>query len=332
MDRLNKKRINLLIFLGVVFVSSFFLLPFIGARWIEFGAIMDFSEAGRQSRDHIVFWSIRLPRVLNTLIAGAALSLSGMALQALFRNPLATPFTLGISAGAGLGAVIGIKLNLDFRIMGVSSISILAFTGALLTVFLVYGLTQMRKGFSLATMLLAGVAVNFFFLALIVFVQYLADFTEAHQMIRWMMGSLETIGFRDVLGMAPLTIIGAGMIYWIHMDLNLLLSGEDIARSRGVEVNRVKLIAFLASSLMTGSVVAVCGPISFVGLIVPHILRLLIGGSHLHLTTGCILFGGVFLAFCDSFARLIISPAEIPVGIITALLGAPFFLWLLLKK
>jgi iron complex transport system permease protein len=181
-------------------------------------------------------------------------------------------------------------------------------------------------------MLLAGVAVSFFFSSLILFLQYLSDFTQSFRILRWLMGGLEILGFDTVLNLLPLVLGGSAVLTLLRRELNLLTTGEDLALSRGVDVRRVKLVLFLVTSLMVGGVVAVCGPIGFVGMMAPHICRLLVGWDHAHLFPTTLLFGGTFLTFCDTLARTLIAPAEIPVGIITALLGGPFFIWLLLSS
>jgi iron complex transport system permease protein len=255
-----------------------------------------------------------------------------MAFQAIFRNPLATPFTLGVASGASLGAAVYMRLGLAIGVFGVSGVSLFAFGGAVLSILLVYGLTRIKAGFSIGTMLLAGVALNFFFSSAILFTQYMSDFTDSTRILRWTMGGLEIMGYEAVLNMAPFVISGAAIILLLTHELNLLMTGEELAISRGANVGKIKKILFFATSLMVGGVVAMCGPIGFVGMMVPHICRLMIGADHRYLTPATILFGGAFLTLCDMLARTLIAPAEMPVGIITALLGGPFFIWLLLGR
>lgn len=212
----------------------------------------------------------------------------------------------------------------------VSGQSVSSFLGALMAISVVYGLTRARKGFSTATMLLAGVAVSFFFSSLILFIQYMSDFTHSFRIIRWLMGGLETVGYRPVITVLPFVLIGNAVIFYFTRELNLMTLGEDFAKSRGVNVGAVKKALFFATSLMIGGVVSQCGPIGFVGMMSPHICRMIIGHDHHYLTPVTFLFGGMFLILCDILSRTLIVPAEIPVGVITALLGGPFFLWLLL--
>jgi iron complex transport system permease protein len=257
-----------------------------------------------------------------------------MVFQAMFRNPLATPYTLGVSSGAALGAAIAIKCSWAFALFGLSSVSLSAFAGAVSSIALVYLLTaRSRQGSSTATMLLAGVAICFFFSSMILFLQYMSDFTRSFRMLRWTMGGLgDIVQFRDVWGVFPFVASGCLIVWYLLHELNLLATGEEFAFSRGVHVNRTKLLLFLSVSFMVGAVVAVCGPIGFVGLMAPHICRLMVGPDHRRLYPATLLFGGAFLVICDTAARTVMAPTELPVGIITALLGGPFFLWLLLAR
>lgn len=281
--------------------------------------------------DGEIFWRLRLPRVCLGFLAGGALAAGGLAYQAMFRNPLATPFTLGISSGASFGTALYIKLGLSLGWGGLPGQSLAAFLGASLTAALVYGLTRARRGFSTTVLLLAGVAVSFCLTSLILFLQYMGDLTTSFRIGRWLMGGLETVGFAPVLQVLPFAAAGIAVVLALHRELDLLALGEDIAAARGVAVSRAKKLLFLAVSLMVGGTVAACGPIGFVGLIVPQAGRLLIGPRHGPLALFSVLGGGAFLVLCDVAARTVIAPAEIPAGVVTALLGGPFFLALLLR-
>ncbi len=324
----NLQRKGILAFLilaGLVLLSA----PLVGMYTIPPAALLDF---GSGSTESTVFWTLRTPRVCLAFLAGAALAVSGMAFQGLFRNPLATPFTLGVSSGAALGVGLYVRMGLSLSLPGIPGTSLFALLGALLAILLVYGLSRARKSSSTMTLLLAGVAVSFFFASLLLFLQYLNDFTQSFRVLRWLMGGLEVVGFEPVLNLLPAVVAGTLILFWLSQDLNLLLAGEEVAMSRGVDVRRTRKILFLACSLMVGAVVAACGPIGFVGMMAPHICRLLIGANHRILLPATFLFGGSFLTLCDTLARTIIAPVEIPVGILTALLGGPFFLWLLVRK
>ncbi len=303
--------------------------PLVGSESIPLGALWGDAEPGQIK----ILWTLRMPRVAVGFLAGAGLALAGMAFQALFRNALATPFTLGVSSGASLGAAIYIHLGLAFSFLRIPGESWFAFTGALLTIAVVYGLARAAAGASNVTMLLAGVAVSFFFSSMILFLQYLSDLTRTFRMVRWVMGGLESIvGVDTILTLFPFVFAGCAVVLYFRHELNLITTGEELAVARGVEVDRVKLVVFVVASIMVGAIVSVCGPIGFVGLMAPHICRLLIGPDHRKLAPATLLFGGAFLVACDTLARTVIAPTELPVGILTALLGGPFFVWLLLTR
>lgn len=279
----------------------------------------------------MIFWSIRLPRTCLAWIAGAGLAASGMAFQALFRNALATPFTLGVSSGASLGAAVGMRFGLGATLLGVSGTTLSAMGGALLAIAIVYSLTRFKRDCSIGAMLLAGVAVNFFFSSLILLIQYTANFYDTFRILRWLMGGLQMVGFETPLRMLPFITIGIILLAALVGELNLLATGEELAASRGVAIGRTKTLLFLATSFMVGVIVSVCGPVGFVGLMCPHICRLLVGPDHRRLLPATFLFGGAFLVVCDTAARTVFAPTELPVGIFTSFLGGPFFLWLLLR-
>jgi len=315
--------------IGCIAASALILLlsaPFWGMESIPLDLNVLFNPGDIRAG---IFWKIRVPRVLTAFLAGAGLSLSGMTFQALFRNPLATPFTLGVSSGAAFGTALVIHGSLFMGYLGFAGQSAGAFLGAAAAIGIVYGLTRVRHGFSTATMLLAGVAVNFFFSSFILFIQYVSDFSNTFRILRWLMGGLEGVGYRPVWSVLPFVAIGTVVVLFNLHELNLMTAGEDIAISRGVHTDRLKTVLFFAVSLMVGGIVAVAGPIGFVGMMSPHICRLVIGYDHRLLAPASFLFGGMFLVMCDTIARTVIAPVELPVGVITSLLGGPFFLWLL---
>ncbi|MDP8224165.1 MAG: iron ABC transporter permease [Candidatus Lernaella stagnicola] len=292
--------------------------------------------------DASILWLTRVPRVLLAGLVGAALALAGATLQALLRNPLAEPFTLGVSSGGAFGAVVAIKLGLDATVLGFSPVMFAALLGSIATVGIVYALARTRGVISTNLLLLAGVTISFFFAAEILLVFYLADFTETHMMLRWMMGSLDVVFHPRSLAAswgARLSFATAGLAYAAGIiallahagALNQLSLGPEIARSRGVNVRRVQRLSYFGASLITGLVVALAGPIGFVGLIVPHAVRFLIGPDHRVLLPASLLAGAGFLILCDTAARSIVSGVEIPVGVLTATLGGPFFLGLLIR-
>jgi iron complex transport system permease protein len=303
------------------------LAPWVGSTGITWRGVI----AGT-SPDREVFMIARLPRVLFGATVGGALAVSGVLFQAILRNSLATPFTLGISSGSSLGAVAAIWLGLDFLLLGIPMISIAAFVGALLTILLVFFIARTGNALPTFTLLLAGVTLNFVFAALIVFFHYASNFEQSYTIVRWMMGSLDVVDYLIVLRTAPLVLGAVAILILLSPQLNPLAAGEEWATARGVDVRRLKTISYFLGSLLTGAVTAFSGPIGFVGLIVPHTLRLLAGPDHRILVPGSFFLGAAFLVMCDTAARTVFAPTEIPVGVITALLGGPFFILLLKTK
>lgn len=280
-----------------------------------------------------VFFRLRLPRVVMAGIVGASLALVGASLQALFRNPLAEPFTLGVSGGASLGASLAIALGLGINVVGVPIIFVAAFLGAALSVVLVYRLAHSGGGVMLpGALLLAGVVLNLCASACVLVVQYLADYNRALQILRWLIGSLDVVGFGLVWRMLIFLVPGWLILGAYARELHLLATGEESAASLGVDVQRTERIVFIASSLIVGVTVSVGGAIGFVGLIVPHAARLLFGQDVRMLLPASFLLGAAFLVLADTLARVAIAPGELPVGAITALLGGPVFLLLLRRQ
>ncbi|HIC46620.1 MAG TPA: iron ABC transporter permease [Methylophaga aminisulfidivorans] len=309
----------------ILITLSSFVVAF-AAPWIGLGDIKNVIVQQQ------ILLDIRLPRVLFAFVAGAGLSLCGMVFQAMFHNPLATPFTLGVASGASFGAACTVFLGLNVTLLGFDVITVGAFIGALVAITFVFFISQLQRGFSSETLLLTGVATSFFFSSLILFIQYLSDMTDSFMIMRWLMGGLSSASYHSLLQLIPIVTISTAIILWLSRELNLLMAGDDIALSRGVSVKQVRYLLFFSTSLCVGGIVALCGPIGFIGMMVPHICRLLIGTDHRWLTPATLMFGGGFLILCDAVARLLIAPAEIPVGVITTLLGGPFFLWLLIKR
>lgn len=283
-------------------------------------------------RETTIILQIRFPRALSAMMVGAALSLSGAVLQALLRNPLADPFVLGISSGAALGAVLAILLGLGGTLMGQYAIPGVAFLGALITIFLVYFISRIEGHVPTQTMLLSGVIVNSFFSAIIMFLLSAASHEKLPGVTFWLMGNLGLLSSQLLGPIFLYFLVGGLLLFYLAKDLNLLSLGEETAAELGVEVERLKKVSFLLTSLLTGAVVSVSGLIGFVGLIIPHLIRLLWGPDHRFLLPAAVILGGLFLVGADTLARTIIPPNEIPVGVITALSGAPFFIYLLRKK
>ncbi|MCL1857305.1 MAG: iron ABC transporter permease [Kiritimatiellaeota bacterium] len=296
--------------------------PFLGHT------VMSPLEVMGSELDADIFFQLRLPRVVTAFLVGMALALGGVAFQAVFRNALATPFTLGVSGGATLGATVA-SFFLRGLVGGAFLVQGGAFAGALVAVALVYAISRMRRGFSTSDLLLAGVAVSFLFSSLVMLFQYIGNPHDTVRMVHWMMGSVSVSGFQSVVPLLFPVLLGLLVLGLSTRELDLLLLGDDLALSRGLRIHAFRQLLFLAVSFMIAACVAVCGPIGFIGLMVPHICRRLVGARHRHLVPASALLGGLLLVACDTLARTLIFPAEMPIGIITALLGAPFFLWLL---
>lgn len=290
------------------------------------------TKAGKDSGLYNILWDLRVPRVLLGWAVGSTLAISGMIFQALFRNSLASPDMLGVSTGAACGAVLYIRMGFAFSVFNViPGLSLFAFIGALIATSAIYIAGNIRRGgMSEATLLLAGIAMSFLFASLNMIMQFGSGFVDSFRMMRWSMGGLQAVGYSDLYLMFP-ALIGIFLIAYIRApELNLFVCGEDIAASRGVSVNSLKRLLFVVVSLVVGVAVSICGPIGFVGLMVPHICRKLVGTDHRRLTIASAIFGGTFLVLCDTASRTFWAPTEVPVGVLTSCLGSIFFLLLLL--
>ncbi len=307
--------------------------PLVGSTSIDLFRVFGSSIPFEDNVDAQIFFVARLPRVVAAALVGGTLAAAGVVFQALLRNPLATPFTLGVSAGASLGAMLALTFGLPLTVPGLSNSMVASFVGALGAVAIVYGLATIRhRGFSTTVLLLAGVTLNSFFSALIMFVQYLADFSQTFRTVRWLMGDLDVGSYSSILSALPFTLGAFAIFAWLPKPLNLLALGPDGAATRGVNVLRTQRLAFFSASLATGAAVSLGGPIGFVGIIIPHLIRLIVGSDHRLILPAATLFGAAFLVVCDVLARTLLAPMELPVGIITAVLGGPFFLWLLIRR
>jgi iron complex transport system permease protein len=307
--------------------------PLVGSTPISLTRVFDRSIPFADNIDAQIFFVARMPRVLAGAIVGASLASAGVVLQALLRNPLATPFTLGVSAGAALGAVLAIAAGAAATLGPFSPVPLASLAGAFLAAAIVYALaTRPGRPISTTVLLLAGVTLNSFFSALILFVQYMADFAETYRTVRWLMGDLDVGSFNPVAATLPLLLAAFAIFALLPSSLNLMSVGTHAAATRGVHVERAQRLAFLSTSLATGAAVSLAGPIGFVGIVVPHLVRLMVGVDHRIVLPASALFGAAFLVACDVIARTALAPIELPVGIVTALLGGPFFLWLLVRK
>jgi len=310
----------------------FCLIVLLVAPWIGSTGITWRNVVAGVSPDREIFVVARLPRIFFGALVGGALALAGVLFQAILRNSLADPFTLGISAGSSFGAVVAIWLRLETVVWGIPLLSVAAFIGAFLTILLVFFIARTGNTLPAFTLLLAGVTLNFIFGALIMLIHYAANFNQGYLMTRWMMGALDTADMRTVFRTAPFVIGCLFGLMFVAAQLNPLAAGEEWAASRGVDVRRLKNICYFIGSILTGAVTAFSGPIGFVGLIVPHTIRLIAGPDHRILIPASFFLGSAFLVLCDTGARTIFAPTEIPVGVITALLGGPFFILLLKRR
>jgi iron complex transport system permease protein len=316
----------MLILFGCVAVIIVGGAAFLGMKFISPAMI------AAHALDHEIFWQLRVPRVLAAFLAGSGLALCGMVFQAVFRNPLADPFTLGTASGASFGAALTVLLGFTGSLAGVPAVSIGAFAGAVAAMACVYAVTALKRNSSGIIMLLAGITVSFLFSSLLMFFQYMSSYRDSFQIVRWLMGGIQVNGYGSVVPMLSFWCIGVVLIALHVPALDQLCAGEDLARSRGVNVTGTKQWLLVAATLLIAGIVAVCGPIGFVGLMVPHIGRRLVGANHLFLGPASMLLGGILLVVADTIGRTIIAPAELPVGVLTALIGGPFFLWLLFGK
>jgi iron complex transport system permease protein len=304
--------------------------PFIGSTSIQFSRVFSRTIPFADNIDAQIFFIARLPRALAAALVGGTLAAAGVVFQGLLRNALATPYTLGVSAGASLGAMVAITFGAGWVVGGVASASL---AGAFLAVAIVYMLASARhRGLSTTVLLLAGVTLNAFFSALILFVQYVSDFAQTFRALRWLMGDLDVAGYGPIVSALPLVAVSFVAFAWLARPLNLISIGAEAAGTRGVHVERAQRVAFFAASLATGAAVSVGGPIGFVGIIVPHLVRLMVGADHRLVLPAATFFGAAFLVACDAVARTLLAPIELPVGIITAVIGGPFFLWLLISR
>jgi iron complex transport system permease protein len=276
----------------------------------------------------IILYEIRLPNMVLIALTGMALAGSGAAFQGLFRNPLADPYIIGVASGAGLGAVIAMAARWPTDVLGMAIVPVAAFIGAILTVMLVYAIARVGRSTPVTTLILAGVAVSSFATAMTSLIMLLST-EELHRAVNWMVGGFSLGGWAPVLASIPYLFLGLLFLGLLGRPLNVLQFGDDQARQLGLNVERLKLVLVIAASLVAATAVSFSGIIAFVGLVVPHIVRLLWGPDYRRLMPLAVFMGGTFLLGADIIARVIMAPRELPVGLVTAAVGAPFFLYLL---
>lgn len=278
-----------------------------------------------------IIFEVRLPRVILSAIVGAALATAGVIFQGLFKNPMADPYIIGVSSGAALGATVAIVLQTGMGLLGFYAIPLMAFLGAMVTTLVVYRLAKVGGRIPISSLLLSGIAVGSFLTAIISFIMASAG-KDLHSVIFWLMGGFSARNWSHVKMALPFFLLGLPLALAFARDLNIMLLGEEKAQHLGIEVEQVKNILLVSASLMAAAAVSVSGLIGFVGLMTPHIVRLIVGPDHKLLLPCSALGGAIFLIVADTIARVLLAPTEIPVGVITAFFGAPFFIYLLRMK
>lgn len=321
-----KRTMNIISLLSILTLSTIIVCPMIGIRWISPQSIFHDSDL------RFVFLSIRIPRTLVALFAGGGLAVAGMIYQAIFRNPLADPYTLGVSSGASLGAAVCIMAGFGGSLFGLSVVTVGALVGAVVSILVIYLFAWKRESNS-STLLLAGVIVATVCSGFIMFIHFIGGLHQSFQILRWLMGGVDGVGYQLFLFMV-VPLAAFFIITGLFMpQLDQFLTGDNIAHSRGVDIRASRNLFIIVTALAVGSIVAVCGPIGFIGILAPHACRMLVPGiRHRLLSVSSFLLGGILLVIADTLARSIAPPSEIPVGIITAMLGGPFFLIVLFRK
>lgn len=319
------------IFILIIFILTIgFLSLCIGSGGFYFKEIIS-SISKRGTLEFSILFDIRLPRIILGFAVGGALSLAGVILQGIFRNPLVEPYTLGISGGAALGVTLNIVFGIA-RIFGIISMPISGFLGAAVVIILLYSLSINKRILKMHELLLCGVMISFVCSSVLMLLMAVSKTENLHGIIFWMMGSLEQPNTNLIWITVLVSVAGLIASYFFCFDLNALLLGEEEAMHLGVNVEKTKRALFIIASVLTGFSVSVAGIIGFVGLLVPHLARIFVGNDYRILNISVFLLGGVFLIFCDTLARVVIVPLELPVGVITGILGGTLFIYVILKK
>lgn len=321
--------------ISVLFIILVFVLLFSvtqGAANIPIEKVIDIIIFGNgTAAEKFIIFEIRVPRAITGIFVGASLALAGVLLQALFRNPMADPYVLGISAGAGTGAAIAILFGISIIISGVSvSIMLFAFIGAIIEIFIVYEIAKTKEYISTTRLLLSGIAVGMFFGGILMIILIFSH-EQVHSILAWLFGSLASSKWTNVSIVIIPFFVFLIIAFFLSRDLNALLLGEETAQHLGIDIENLKKIILISTSMITACAVSVSGLIGFVGLVVPHVARILFGANHKILIPVSVLLGAIALLSTDILARMLIPPVELPVGVITAFFGIPLFLYLLRK-
>lgn len=307
-----------LIFLSILLIL---LAPFYGQITLNLTNILDAS-----SMEYQVFWELRLPRVAVAFFSGALLGLGGLLFQSLFKNPMGTPYTLGVASGSTLGAAFAIVFGWG------ALVSLFGFFGAIFTVFILFTLTAKLKSFESNSLLLVGIALSFFYNAVLMILFYISDESQSFEIVRFTMGSLDVAGWSQTLLIGTTSIMLLLLAYRYKYALRLLLTSNDNAFLKGLEVKKTNLILLMGVSVVVGICVSITGPIGFVGLIIPHMVKILYKKSADRLLLPTFFYSGIFLVLCDTISRNLGTTSDIPIGIITAFVGGPFFIYLIMRR
>ncbi|MDO8454633.1 MAG: iron ABC transporter permease [Sulfurimonas sp.] len=305
----------------ILSIALLLTAPFFGQIKINLFNIGDMA-----SMDYKLFWDLRLPRVIVAFFTGALLGLSGLIFQSLFRNPMSTPFTLGVASGATLGSAFAIVFGL------VTLVPVFGFFGALLTIAILFSITSKLKGYDTSSLLLVGIALSFFYSAALMILFYLSQESQSYEIVRFTMGSLDVVGIRHAVPVIIVSVLLLFMSLRYKNEIKLLLTSYDNAFLKGVEVRKINTILLVSVSIAVGVAVSITGPIGFVGLIVPHILKAIYKKSADKLLLVTFFYSGIFLVGCDLIARNLGTSSDVPIGVITSFLGAPFFIYLIIRR
>ncbi|MCX5750082.1 MAG: iron ABC transporter permease [Candidatus Saganbacteria bacterium] len=336
MTKKIKQRIFAAVLLGVILVVVSLLSMFFGSVYLSPKEV--FNTVGCKVTEvctssiyaDVIIWQIRFPRIILAALVGLLLALSGTILQGVLRNPLADPYILGVSGGGAVGAAIAMSLGLGTTLWGFSLVPLLAFLFSLIAVFVVYNLSRVGGRITPENLLLAGVAVSAFCGAIISMIVIIGG--DLQSIYFWLLGSLSGADWKGVLLLLPYALIGIVVGYFYSKELNALLFGDEMAMTLGVDVDRIRMFLLAVAALLAAAAVSVAGLIGFVGLLVPHFIRFLVGPHHRFLVLFSALSGMLLLVVADTIARTVLAPVEIPVGVVMAFIGAPFFLYLLRRK
>jgi iron complex transport system permease protein len=325
-----KRLMVVCVLLSILLAGVMYLGISIGSTGCNFGDSIRllFAEKSTDSVTEAIIRQIRSPRVMLAALVGAALSLGGLVFQALLRNPLAEPYILGISGGSAIGAIFGIILGFSFF----PGVSIMAFTGSLVTLILLLVMSSGQTLLKKDSLLLSGVMVNAFCSAVIMFLISMTRDARLHNIIFWLMGDLSTADMDRVGVLVAVLLPCFVLLFWLSNIMNLLLMGRDMAQTMGVNIKVVTITLLITTSFMVSATVSYCGLIGFVGLVIPHLFRIILGSDHRILVPACVLGGGAYMVVCDLLAKILPSQGEMPAGVITALIGAPLFIYILKRS